>query len=124
MDGQLDFERLAALISAGQLQEFYGEVKAATGFKYCDLALGIVTGNSVAGEVAVKYMKDQAEASGVHLGDIEINNVKTAMASGYLSALRSIASENGGQVGRDINAAEALVLHNQVFSSLGLPVEC
>jgi hypothetical protein len=39
MDGQLDFERLAALISAGQLQEFYGEVKAATGFKYCDLAL-------------------------------------------------------------------------------------
>jgi hypothetical protein len=38
MDGQLDFERLAALISAGQLQEFYGEVKAATGFKYCDFA--------------------------------------------------------------------------------------
>lgn len=124
MEVELDFRRLEALILAGQLQEFYSEIKSITGFKYCDLALGIVTGDSVAGEVAVKYMRDQALDKGINLGDAQVENVKIAMANGYLDALESIAETNSGKVNRDISASEALTLHNQAFSSLGLPVEC
>lgn len=111
-------ERLNDYIKKNELAAFYQTIKQETGFKYPTLAMGIVTMDTIAGQVAVSYMKRQASNAGVAMSDKQIDNVRNAMATGYLGALN--AKFNRGDFS-DLKWNEALELHNQAFQDIGLP---
>jgi len=110
--------RLNEYLNRGELAAFYQTIKQETGFKYPSLAMGIVTMDTIAGQVAVSYMKRQASDVGINMSDAQIDDVRKEMAAGYLNALST--KFNQGDF-TDLTYQEALALHNLSFQAIGLP---
>ncbi|MGO3027438.1 hypothetical protein [Pseudomonas helleri] len=89
------------------------------GYRYATLALGVAEQNTLAGVVALSFMKETAAAQGVPIDDVKVDSVLRSMASEYIKAL-SLQNEGGIiTVARDIRYDEAWKFHSKVFIDAG-----
>lgn len=89
------------------------------GYNYSTLALGVVEQTSLAGVVALNFMKATATVNGHPVDDIKIDDILHAMASEYIKVLESQTNGRVISVTRDINYKEAWGFHNNVFKRAG-----
>ena len=64
------------------------------GYRYATLALGVAEQNTLAGVVALSFMKETAAAQGVSVDDVKVDSVLRSMASEYIKSL-SLQNEGG-----------------------------
>lgn len=93
------------------------------GYTYATLALGVAEQNTVAGIVALNYMKEVATAQGVPVDESKIQEVLRLMAGEYLKALKEQIGSDPVEVVRDINHREVWAFHNKVFTAAGYTAE-
>ena len=73
------------------------------GYTYATLALGVAEQNTVAGIVAMNYMKEVAAAQGMPVDESKTQEILREMASEYLKVLKSQIEDEQLEVVRDIN---------------------
>ncbi len=116
-----DLDHARALLGSAGPGAMY-DYLAAKGFKYAVLANGVAKGDSVAGEVAINFMKMTASDAGHAMSDVDVNRIRGQMANEYLNAL-SAKLDTKGVVSTDITHSEAWNFHSKVFNSNGLPAD-
>ncbi|MEJ3647280.1 hypothetical protein WDZ55_17920 [Pseudomonas bubulae] len=89
------------------------------GYTYATLALGVAEQNTVAGIVALNYMKEVVAAQGMPIDENKIQEILRSMASEYLNVLKSQIEGDQLEVVRDINYQEVWKFHSDVFVSAG-----
>ncbi|WP_323165411.1 hypothetical protein [Pseudomonas bubulae] len=89
------------------------------GYTYATLALGVAEQNTVAGIVALNYMKEVAAAQGMPVDESKTQEILREMASEYLKVLKSQIEDEQLEVVRDINYQEVWKFHSDVFISAG-----
>src|SRR5207253_7030060 len=93
---------------------------SAKGYKYATLANGVAKGNSVAGEVAINFMKLTAANMGAPMLPESIDAVRFEMAGAYIEKLLDKLRKNNGVLSSDIDHKEAWRFHTDVFKTNGL----
>lgn len=93
---------------------------SAKGDKYAVLANGVARGDSIAGVVAINYMKSVAAESGIVMGDEHVNDIRFKMAGGYVSELKANLVE--GFVELPLPQANIAEFHGEIFEENGYPV--
>lgn len=116
-----DLDHAKALLGSAGPGAMY-DYLAAKGFKYAVLANGVAKGDSVAGEVAINFMKVTASDAGHAMSDVDVNRIRGQMANEYLNAL-SAKLDAKGIVSTDITHKEAWSFHSKVFNNNGLPAD-
>lgn len=91
------------------------------GDRYARLANGVVNGDSIGGNAALRHMTAVAQEHGKTLSDEQVNLVRHNMAKAYLKLLE--ARTNKGNAELEPTWREALAFHKQVFKDLDLPPE-
>lgn len=92
------------------------------GYQYATLANGVAKGDSVAGEVAIGFMKSASSDAGHIMSENDVNRIRGDMADKYIMALRAKLDDNG-VVSSDITHNEAWDFHRVVFNENGLSVD-
>ncbi len=95
---------------------------ASKGYKYAVLANGVAKGDSVAGEVAINFMKMTASEAGHVMSEDDVNLIRRQMASEYVNTLSGNLDAKG-IVSADITHDEAWSFHRKVFNNNGLPAD-
>ncbi|MFP3518085.1 hypothetical protein SB766_18025 [Pseudomonas sp. SIMBA_077] len=90
------------------------------GYRYASLALGVAEGNTLAGVVALSFMKETAKAQGIEINDLKIDAILRSMAGEYVKSLSQQSDGRVISVTRDIRFDEAWKFHSKVFLDAGL----
>ncbi|AKP34862.1 S8 family serine peptidase [Yersinia aleksiciae] len=93
------------------------------GDRYAILANGVVNGNSIAGEIAISYLKSVAGGHNQPITEVQLINIRYDMALGYLDMLQSRLDSRTGTIYGDINHKQAEKFHYIVLNKYGLPPE-
>lgn len=94
---------------------------SAKGYKYATLANGVAKGNSVAGAVAIDFLKLTASEEGVSLSLENLENIRFQLADEYISTLsQKLKNGTNGVLSSDIDHIEAWSFHTKVFKEYGL----
>ncbi|MDR6609090.1 calcium-binding protein, partial [Pseudomonas synxantha] len=88
---------------------------ASHGYKYANLARGVVLNEGLAGQAGNNHLNSVIEESGVQ---VNVQDIFTTMAEGYLDVLEQRGLEQG-----DITGKESWVLHSNTLEHYGLPSE-
>lgn len=88
-------------------------------YPYATLALGVAEQNTVAGIVALNFMKETIAAQGLSIDDNKIEIILHDMAYEYITALSKQSSGNIRIVTREITHAEAWDFHRAIFKRSG-----
>ncbi|CNL27137.1 putative serine protease [Yersinia aldovae] len=123
----------ADLACARQLLETHKENKdpgpmydflASKGDRYAILANGVVKENSIAGRIAINYMRDVGVSHNKHLTETDIKHIRYDMALGYFDTQQDRLDKSPtGIIYGDIGHEQAAQFHNSVFEMHGLPPE-
>ena len=89
------------------------------GYKYTTLALGVAEQNTIAGIVALNFMKAAAAAQGKPIDDHKVQEILRAMANEYVNALKKQVRDKVLATTREINYIEVWEFHNKVFKNAG-----
>ena len=117
-----DLDYAKGLLASKGPEEMY-DYLAAKGYKYATLANGVVKGNSVAGEVAINFMKLTASDLSRAMSDSDVNRVRQQMADAYINVLVDKVDKGTGTLTSDINHREAWDFHSKIFKENGLPAD-
>ncbi|MBF7686568.1 hypothetical protein I2F17_12140, partial [Acinetobacter sp. B10A] len=93
------------------------------GYQYANLANGVATGNSLAGNAALNHMQAVAERNGTPLSQQQIEKIRYDMAEAYKTVISDKINRQDNSRYEDINANEAQTFHNRVFTDNHLPIE-
>ena len=88
------------------------------GYIYPELANGVVNGDSLAGNAALRHMQEIAEKNGIKLTAADINQIRLDMADGYLT---TVAKKLDTGKYNEVEWFEAQAFHDRVFEKHGLP---
>ncbi len=122
----------ADLACARQLLESHQESKdpspmydflIAKGDRYATLANGVARGNSIAGGMAIHYLESVAASHNQPINEGQLNDIRFAMAHGYLDMQQDRLDKSGDTIYGDINHKQAALFHNRVFREFVLPPE-
>lgn len=107
--------------------EFYDSMES-QGYHYAGWGASVARGDGISGVAALDYMKTTAiEGAGSkscrNLTDNEVDDVRKAMAMGYLRTLQEIAQKNGGTLTRDVNFRETEDFHRKAFEANHLKID-
>jgi hypothetical protein len=116
---KVEWVRIREMAISGEISEAYEEL-AKRGFRYAELALGVVKGNSFSGKIALEFLDKSAEDLNRPLSVAELNQIRVLLAVAYLDCLGLQLGEDGNLVDRDIEADEAWQFHSEAFVKLGL----
>ena len=89
------------------------------GYKYAILALGVAEQNTIAGIVALNFMKAAAATQGKPVDDHKTQEILRAMASEYIKTLQGQIEDEVLATPREIDYKEAWAFHNEVFKNAG-----
>ena len=89
------------------------------GYKYAILALGVAEQNTVAGIVALNFMKAAAATHGKPVDDHKAQEILRAMASEYIKTLKGQIEDEVLATPREVDYKEAWAFHNEVFKNAG-----
>jgi subtilisin-like proprotein convertase family protein/Ca2+-binding RTX toxin-like protein len=117
-----DLDYAKGLLASKGPEEMY-DYLAAKGYKYATLANGVVKGDSVAGEVAINFMKLTASDLNRAMSDSDVNRVRQQMADAYINVLVDKVDKGTGTLTSDINHREAWDFHSKIFKENGLPAD-
>ncbi|MHC8301726.1 hypothetical protein [Pseudomonas sp. ZS1P83] len=96
---------------------------SAKGYKYATLANGVAKGNSVAGEVAINFMKLTATKMGAPISPDGVDEIRSQMAAEYINTLLGKLKKSNLVLTSDINHKEAWEFHTKVFERNGLTAD-
>lgn len=115
-----DAAQARRILDSGGPSAMYQYLKS-KGFRYAELADGVATGDSVAGDAALRFMQTVADEAGKPLSPTDVDVIRHSMADAYLRTLVDAVGSDG-TIQRDVTAQEAWNFHSQVFDSMGLDV--
>lgn len=95
----------------------------AKGDRYATLANGVARGNSIAGGMAIHYLESVAASHNQPINEGQLNDIRFAMAHGYLDMQQDRLDKSGDTIYGDINHKQAALFHNRVFREFVLPPE-
>lgn len=108
------------LINQNRLSDAY-DYLSDRGYRYADLANGVVSGGTISGATALAHMQQEMlDSTGKVMTLDDINKVRRDMAQGYLDALR-IKADVSGNINSDVDYLEAWDFHKKVFNNNGMP---
>ena len=114
-----DLSHFRQMLANGQLAQTYEEL-AARGYRYAELANGVVKGDTFSGRIALEFLEKTAEAQERPLSDADVDAIRKSMANVYLDTLDLQFNSAEALVTRDILADEAWKFHCAVFQNQGL----
>lgn len=91
--------------------------------RYATLANGVARGNSIAGGMAIHYLESVAASHNQPITEGQLNDIRFAMAHGYLDMQQIRLDGSVGTIYGDINHKQAALFHKIVFEKFGLPPE-
>lgn len=91
------------------------------GYRYADLAYGVVSQSYLSGRIAQDFANNSAASQGHPLSQVENSQIKVQLAQAYIDSLKALV--NAGRAGSDINFLTAYTFHASVFASHGLSDE-
>ncbi|CNK03077.1 putative serine protease [Yersinia mollaretii] len=89
--------------------------------RYATLANGVARGNSIAGGMAIHYLESVAASHNQPITEGQLNDIRFAMARGYLDMQQRRLDDSPGTIYGDINHEQAALFHNRIFNEFGLP---
>ncbi|WP_019567484.1 hypothetical protein [Thioalkalivibrio sp. ALMg13-2] len=119
---QDDLDYARSLQAEGRLADMY-DYLATFGDRYSILARGVVEGDTMSGQVALRFMEAAAEGEGIPFGESETDAIRSDMADQYLVTLQGILDiSDQGVISRETNHSEARRRRGQVlpFALFGL----
>lgn len=97
---------------------------ASKGDRYAILANGVVKENSIAGRIAINYMRDVGVSHNKPITETDIKHIRYDMARGYFDTQQDRLDKSPtGIIYGDIDHEQAAQFHNSVFKKHGLPPE-
>jgi subtilisin-like proprotein convertase family protein len=113
-----DFETAKALLDDQGPADFYAFLES-KGSRYATLAKGVVSYEGIAGRAAVTFMKERyAEQYAEEMPHVILERVRRSMAKSTLD----LFEKSIGQDKFEINAGQAIAVHERVFSAAGLDI--
>jgi subtilisin-like proprotein convertase family protein len=111
-----DVKRARELFESQGVGDMY-DYLASRGDRYAVLANGVAKGESLAGIIAIDFMRRTERDAGRLMQDADVETVRLKMAEAYLGLLDRKVEE--GTIGVQANHKEVWDFHTEVFESLG-----